>query len=144
MNILCKCGNAPISLRGGKYCSRKCVYKYQNHIGKISHNRKGKKHWNYKGGKAKYAALHLRLQNKRGKAKICEDCEAVDNVEWANLSGNYQDVYDYKALCRRCHHKLDHHNEKRARTLGGDRLSKIASKGWETRQHLVSREVMSW
>lgn len=116
MNILrkCPCGNEfefpehRLKYRPYKYCSRKCLYKYGNkHIGKISHKHKGKNHWNNKGDKAGYKALHLRVQAERGKASECEYCGRTDWVEWANMTGRYEEVNDYQQLCRSCHTNHD-------------------------------------
>ena len=109
-------------------------------ISALSHKKKGQKHWNYKGDGAGYKAFHLRVQAVRGVAKVCEKCSSTKSVEWANLSGKYEDVNDYQALCRRCHHKQDGRNFRRATTLGKENLSKIAEKGWITRRlGVVSR-----
>lgn len=94
----------------------------------------GEEHFNHKGDKAGYKALHLRVQQIRGRAILCENCGSDYFVEWANLTGKYENVMDYKALCRKCHHKLDGHNFKRAKTLGLNKLSIISKKGWETRR----------
>ena len=84
---------------------------------------------------AGYKALHLRVNLIRGKAKVCENCGSIKFVEWANLTGKYEDVNDYVSLCRKCHRILDKTNEKRARSLGKERLTEIANKGWETRRN---------
>ena len=146
---ICPCGKNVSSTPSqaasgrGKYCSRKCFYQYFDRydVSQLSLKAKGEKHWNRKVD-AKYAALHLRVQQVRGKAEICEDCGADFWVEWANKTGKYDDVEDYKALCRKCHNKFDAPNKKRNITLGKRKLSEIASKGWETRRTLVSGEVM--
>lgn len=92
----------------GKFCNRECYLKYGNkHIGKISAKAKGKNHWNYKGDNAKYSALHLRVQDRRGKATECEYCGGIEWVEWANMTGRYEDTNDYQQLCRSCHTNYD-------------------------------------
>lgn len=130
---LCPCGNTFLLTPGqvrekhGKYCSRWCYFKYRTvfNVSKISHLLKGKLHWNYKGNSAKYSAFHLRVQQIRGKATICKNCGSKHFVEWANLTGKYEDVYDYKEFCRKCHHKYDN----------------IADKGWTTRRKKTSLEA---
>lgn len=65
---------------------------------------------NWKGDKATYAALHYRVQSARGKANKCEECNRRDDgisYDWANQTGNYADIWDYKMMCRSCHYKLD-------------------------------------
>jgi len=40
----------------------------------------------------------------------CEECGTADprrSYDWANLTGNFADVMDYRRLCRSCHWKLD-------------------------------------
>ena len=66
-------------------------------------------------GKAKklnvsYYALHARVRAARGAPQYCAKCDSTDpNVwyEWANLTGNYEDLTDYIRLCRRCHVLFD-------------------------------------
>ena len=64
----------------------------------------------WKGSQAKYAALHLRVQSIRGTPCKCEDCgiEGESSLfQWASLTKTYDDVNDYKRLCRSCHSKMD-------------------------------------
>ncbi len=71
---------------------------------------KWEKHPYWKGDNAKYSALHRRVEIKRGKPKFCEICKTSDKSKkyhWANLTGNFTDVMDYKRLCLRCHRKYD-------------------------------------
>lgn len=79
-------------------------------------DQRGPKNHAWKGGAAKYAALHLRVQAERGAPNRCEDCGTTEapRFEWASISGNYTDVNDYKRLCCSCHHKMDGH----AKNLG--------------------------
>jgi hypothetical protein len=54
-----------------------------------------------------YSTLHYRVRSARGKASI-HTCACGDPAEqWANLTGNYADVADYEAMCRRCHVAFD-------------------------------------
>ena len=140
----CLCGKkfllAPGRIRKGrgKYCSRMCLHKYRDNSKFLSFIRnRGKKNQNWKGNSAGYKALHLRVTNNRGKATICEECKSTYFVEWANLTGKYYDVMDYKSLCRKCHNKFDSTG---IRVIKIKRkkynLSDIARKGWETRRLL--------
>lgn len=64
----------------------------------------------WKGERAKYKALHLRVAAVRGKPQRCSCCDTTDQhtrYEWANLSGHYDDVNDYARLCVPCHRRLD-------------------------------------
>lgn len=133
LNSLCRCGcgkETPIATRN-RY-ELKDYIKGQPIPFLVGHQVrsrmiKGSKHWNYKGDKAGYKAFHLRVNNIRGKAIICENCRSDYFVEWANLTGKYQDPMDYRALCRRCHNQFDNPNKK----------------GWETRRKKTSYEASS-
>ena len=63
----------------------------------------------WKGDEAGYQALHLRVENRRGKASehICARCAERIADDWANLSGNYVDPNDYAPMCRTCHRAYD-------------------------------------
>jgi len=63
----------------------------------------------WKGDKAGYAAFHKRIGTIRGKPKICEVCnnDAEKRYEWANLTGKYEDINDYKRMCTKCHRRYD-------------------------------------
>ena len=78
-------------------------------------NQFGKNNPNWKGNKADYKALHRRVEEIRGKPNKCEDCKTTKakRYEWANISGKFDDMDDYKRLCKKCHHKLDKEEFKR-------------------------------
>jgi len=70
----------------------------------------GPKNSSWKGDRAGKHAFHRRLYSKYGKPKKCEVCGTTDksrNYDYANLTGNYHDISDYKAMCRSCHWKYD-------------------------------------
>jgi hypothetical protein len=67
-------------------------------------------YWGGKDGIVGYEAYHYRVIARRGQPSECVDCGTTDpskKYDWANLTGNYADVNDYKRLCRSCHSKLD-------------------------------------
>lgn len=73
-------------------------------------NQTGENNASWKGGDACYSALHARVQKHRGKANYCSVCGAVNSeliYEWANLTGNYSDIFDYEMMCKSCHSKYD-------------------------------------
>ncbi len=73
-------------------------------------DQRGSKNARWKGSQAGYQALHLRVATARGKPTYCEHCPQNSpsaSYEWANVSGNYEDVMDYKRLCLSCHRKFD-------------------------------------
>jgi hypothetical protein len=64
----------------------------------------------WRGSRAKYQALHLRVDTARGKPTECEWCGQNDPLrryEWANLTGHYDDVNDFARLCVYCHRQYD-------------------------------------
>lgn len=139
LNIYCQCGCeriTPISPRNrvdlGHIKGQHIPYLLGHRV--KSRNLKGEKHWNFKGDQAGYKALHLRVNQIRGKATLCNICASQSWVEWANLTERYEDPTDYEALCRKCHNKFDRINQKRTITLGKNQLIEIAKKGWETRR----------
>lgn len=69
---------------------------------------KGEKHYNWKGDKITYKALHIWVGRHKGKAEVCSLCGSTERVEWANKSKEYKrDLTDYIELCRLCHIKFD-------------------------------------
>lgn len=65
---------------------------------------------NWRGDKAKYNALHRRVEAVRGRPKRCNRCGSADEAlryDWANLTGRYEDVDDYERMCRVCHRRND-------------------------------------
>ena len=73
-------------------------------------NQRGPNNHMWKGGGAKYAALHLRVAAVRGQPKQCMECGSSDQrkkYEWASTTGDYTNPYDYKRLCKSCHAKFD-------------------------------------
>ncbi len=56
-----------------------------------------------------YGAYHDKVRKIRGKPSKCEVCKTTEakRFEWANLTGNYKDILDYKRMCTSCHNKFD-------------------------------------
>ncbi len=74
----------------------------------------------WKGDGATYEALHKRVEQARGRPSKCEQCgteRPAANYDWANLTGNYADVNDYKRMCRSCHRKFDNQRRLEAKCL---------------------------
>lgn len=112
---LCHCGcgsKTPIAKRNRYELGHRKGYPIQFLGGHKMKGVTGEKHPNWHGDNVGYKAFHLRVNQSRGKATICEDCGSISFVEWASLTKNYENIMDYKALCRKCHHKLDQHNRK--------------------------------
>lgn len=73
-------------------------------------NQTGSANASWRGDKAGYAAFHRRLYAKLGKPVSCSVCgtnDAARSYDYANLSGRYQDMQDFAAMCRSCHWKYD-------------------------------------
>lgn len=70
----------------------------------------GERNPNWLGDKASYFGMHKRLRKIKGKPSHCENCGITDphkKYQWANISGNFGDMDDYKRLCISCHAKFD-------------------------------------
>jgi len=62
------------------------------------------------GPRIGYKGAHSRVASVRGKPSFCERCGTSDpskRYEWANLTRQYHDPFDYKRMCRSCHCKHD-------------------------------------
>jgi hypothetical protein len=73
-------------------------------------DQKGEKNSYWKGDNACYSAFHRRLEAAYGRPKKCAVCKTTDKniiYDWANLTGRYEDINDYKRMCRSCHRKHD-------------------------------------
>lgn len=68
----------------------------------------------WRGDDAGYKAFHKRVEAARGTPQHCSACETVDapRFHWANLTGRYEEIYDYVRLCAACHSRLDAHRRR--------------------------------
>jgi len=76
----------------------------------VPRNQRGSNNGAWKGDTATYNALHRRVEAVHGTPKHCEVCgteDASKQYDWANLTGNYTDVNDFKRMCKACHAKFD-------------------------------------
>ena len=75
----------------------------------VKRNQWGAGNSNWKGNKAGYQALHLRVYRVKGCPRFCEKCKTTKakRYEWASMSKRYDDPSDYKRLCLSCHKKHD-------------------------------------
>ena len=70
----------------------------------------GEKNHQWKGNGASIGKLHSRLYRRFGTPKFCSVCGTTDlskTYDWANLTGNYGDIGDFKRMCRSCHWRFD-------------------------------------
>lgn len=75
-----------------------------------NNNQRREKNPNWGGEKVGYAALHYRVESLRGKPKHCVMCQSKykeERFEWANLTGNYKNPFEYIRVCSSCHKKID-------------------------------------
>jgi hypothetical protein len=96
--ISCKgCGKDVLVRMGGQgYCSKACSSK----------DRTRDAHPLWRGDEAGYVSMHKRVRRARGKAFGCTQCGLRDPAgyyEWANLTGRYEDIWDYTSMCKACH-----------------------------------------
>jgi len=63
---------------------------------------------NFPNNKICYTALHKWIRRNFETPKACENCGNLNNLDWANISGEYKrDRKDWKVLCRSCHMQED-------------------------------------
>lgn len=64
-------------------------------------------HHRWRGNRVGYHGAHHRVRKIRGHADHCVfGCQAL-RYEWANLTGDYTDVWDYAQMCGTCHNRYD-------------------------------------
>jgi hypothetical protein len=66
------------------------------------------------GDKASYVACHKRVKRLRGPAFGCGICGSKNKqiYHWANLTGNYLNMYDFMSMCVKCHRLYDNQRRK--------------------------------
>ena len=79
-------------------------------------NNRREKHYEWKGNKVGYGALHAWVKNELGQPKTCEHCGKNGlvgvKIHWANKTGEYKrDLNDWLRLCVSCHRKYDYKNK---------------------------------
>lgn len=91
-----------------KVASRKGYRHSKETIEKIRRSNSGENSSHWKGDNVGYSALHKWVYKKLGKANICNYCESIENIDWANISREYKrDTSDWMQLCRKCHINYD-------------------------------------
>ena len=108
----CECGAERVvageRLRNGSSQSCGCLAGEQ--VAERMRQKMGALGVSWKGTKAGYTAKHLRVVKARGRPVGCERCgysDADARYEWANLSGEYDDVGDFARMCVQCHRIYD-------------------------------------
>jgi hypothetical protein len=85
-------------------------------------NQMGEANHMWKGDAATISAMHIRLYKRFGQPSKCAVCGTDDpskSYDWANLTGKYEDVHDYKRMCRSCHWKYDDKKQNWKGAVGG-------------------------
>ena len=103
-------------------CSRKPIENVLKHSGvsrrkAVKRNQWGRSNHMWRGDEASMAKLHARVDRRFGQPKKCSVCGLDDpsrHYDWANLTGHYTDVTDFKRMCRPCHRKYDNARRKSA------------------------------
>ncbi len=86
----------------------------------------GKKHRLWKGDKVGYIAIHAWINRTVKKEKCCE-CGSIENLDYANISGEYKrNISDWQVMCKKHHHIFDNVYEKMMKTRAekGSRFAK--------------------
>jgi len=68
------------------------------------------KHFNWKGDKASYRALHIWVERRLGKPMCCDNCGTTEGrrFHWANKDGKYRRIItDWVRLCPKYHGEYD-------------------------------------
>ncbi len=128
----------------GKYCSKKCMYKYRTRPSGLTYVKHKDNPTSFKPGEHRspgtefgapgwqpwnkglseadpsiwlrksvegYGSLHMRLRRQQGSASSYA-CALADNtckgpMHWSNISGRYESVDDFRALCQSHHERYD-------------------------------------
>lgn len=93
----------------GRFCSTKCQYiTYKGKRRSPQTEFKpgefaGDKHRLWKGDEVGYQALHRWINNHWDK-KECDNCGAVEKLQWSNIDGQYiRSRIHWQVLCNSCH-----------------------------------------
>jgi hypothetical protein len=76
----------------------------------IKRDQWGDRNHMWKGDQATRYAMHVRLYKRFGQEPECSVCGTTDQskwYDWANLTGHYEDINDYRRMCRSCHRQYD-------------------------------------
>lgn len=112
--------------------TQKVVFRWFKELGIVSRVafkrfQEGPLNHSWKGNKATYSAKHYRVRKIRGKADHCDLCGRCDDgisYDWANLTGDFGNIYDYLMMCRPCHFIMDEHYKNLPNHNGDKKLNK--------------------
>jgi hypothetical protein len=94
-------------IAGASGVTQKVVFTAMRRLGisarrAIKREQHGPANSTWRGEEAGYDALHARVYRAKGFPSKCENCGESDPLrryEWANQTGNYLDIEDYKRMC---------------------------------------------
>lgn len=92
-------------------------------------NQSGSNNHMWKGKTASYTALHFRVETELGKPLHCDMCgtsSTATRYEWANVTGDYFNVADYRRMCVKCHRNYDAQRRKETGKPTSSRTKKAA------------------
>lgn len=73
-----------------------------------THAKVGVRSEKWKGDKVSYGSLHSWVRRWKGKPIECTFCSSTENLQWANISREYQrNLEDWMPLCAKCHWHYD-------------------------------------
>lgn len=99
---------------------------------------------NWKGEEAGYSAFHKRVVSHRGKPKRCDVCGLDDPdraYDWANLSGQRDDLTDYARMCRPCHRRYDYERSGEAASRRARNVAIVARRAAGASLVSIARDV---
>jgi hypothetical protein len=117
-------------IKQNRTCSHECSKEYKRRLPisietrkKLSLLKKGKykkqESSQWKDNKASYASIHEWVRKNYDIPLDCEECHEVSPLDAANISGLYiRERYDWRFLCRKCHHKFDGKDSNFYRRIG--------------------------
>lgn len=88
---------------------KKTYYTYHKIQHTCSKKCQGKMRAFWNGDRNSYWRIHRMVRKERGSPSKCEFCKSTtkSRYDWANVSGDYENVKDYIRLCRTCHLQYD-------------------------------------
>lgn len=95
------CLESFLGIKSAKFCSHSCamtgifnpMYKGTTVLDKMSIT--------------EYKKYHARVYRAKGSANYCINGCTVGPYQWANQTGKYDDIEDYKPMCSKCHVNFD-------------------------------------
>jgi hypothetical protein len=89
----------------GRFCSSACAAADAEHSAPPS--LAGAQHPKWTGDAVSYNAAHKRVRRLRGSAASCIWGCIAEQYEWASLTGDLDNPFDYAGMCKPCHSRFD-------------------------------------